>query len=89
LVTNLPAEARSKWLRVMEAKTPEEKIRAIQDFLSSVPKHKGTENLVYWAKRRLAELREEAEKQRKKSKGGGISFFLEKEGAGQVLLLGR
>ncbi|EHP70662.1 MAG: TGS domain-containing protein [Metallosphaera yellowstonensis] len=89
MVTNLPAEARSKWLRVMEAKTPEEKIRAIQDFLSSVPKHKGTENLVYWAKRRLAELREEAEKQRKKSKGGGISFFLEKEGAGQVLLLGR
>ncbi|MCH1771660.1 MULTISPECIES: TGS domain-containing protein [Metallosphaera] len=89
MVTNLPAEAKTKWLRVMDAKTPEEKIKAIQDFLSSVPKHKGTENLVYWAKRRLSELREESEKQRRKSKGGGLSFFVEKEGAGQVLVLGR
>jgi Predicted GTPase len=63
----------------MEAKTPEEKIRAIQDFLSSVPKHKGTENLVYWAKRRLAELREEAEKQRKKSKGEASPFSLRRK----------
>ncbi|MEM0279307.1 MAG: TGS domain-containing protein [Metallosphaera sp.] len=89
MVTNLPAEAKTKWLRVMDAKTPEEKIKAIQDFLSSVPKHKGTENLVYWAKRRLSELREEAEKQRRKTKGGGFSFFIEKEGAGQVLVLGK
>ncbi|ARM75135.1 TGS domain-containing protein [Acidianus manzaensis] len=89
MVTNLPAEAKAKWIKVMDAKTPEEKIKAIQDFLSYVPKHKGTENLVYWAKRRLAELREESEKQRKKSKGGGYSFFIEKEGAGQVLVLGR
>nr|WP_216604206.1 TGS domain-containing protein [Acidianus sp. RZ1] len=73
----------------MDAKTPEEKIKAIQEFLSYVPKHKGTENLVYWAKRRLAELKEESEKQRKKSKSGGVSFFVEKEGAGQVVVLGR
>jgi len=67
MVTNLPAEAKVKWLRVMDAKTTDEKIRAIQDFLSSVPKHKGTENLVYWARRRLAELREETEKQKGKN----------------------
>jgi len=89
LVTNLPAEAKAKWMRVMDAKTPEEKIKAIQDFLSYVPKHKGTENLVYWAKRRLSELKEEAEKE--KRKGGGkrsFSIFVEKAGAGQVVLLG-
>jgi ribosome-interacting GTPase 1 len=89
LVTNLPAEAKAKWMKVMDAKTPEEKIKAIQDFLSYVPKHKGTENLVYWAKRRLAELKEEAEKE--KRKGGGkrsFSIFVEKAGAGQVVLLG-
>lgn len=90
MVTNLPAEAKAKWIKVMEAKTPEEKIRAIQEFLSAVPKHKGTENLLYWARRRLAELKEEAEKERKKSKGGGgYSFFVEKEGAGQIVVLGR
>ncbi len=88
MVTNLPAEAKVKWLRVMDAKTTDEKIRAIQDFLSSVPKHKGTENLVYWARRRLAELREETEKQKRK-KSASTSFFIEKEGAGQVLVLGR
>jgi ribosome-interacting GTPase 1 len=88
MVTNLPAEAKAKWLKVMDAKTPEEKIKAIQEFLSSVPKHKGTENLVYWARRRLAELREESERQRKK-KSGSFSFFVEKEGAGQIIVLGR
>ncbi len=88
MVTNLPAEAKAKWLKVMDAKTPEEKIKAIQDFLSYVPKHKGTENLVYWAKRRLAELREESERQKKK-KSGSFSFFVEKEGAGQIIVLGR
>ncbi|BAB65515.1 TGS domain-containing protein [Sulfurisphaera tokodaii] len=90
MVTNLPAEAKAKWLKYMDAKTTEEKIKALQEFLSAVPKHKGTENLVYWAKRRLAELKEEAQLEKKKSSslGKGLQFFIEKEGAGQVVLLG-
>ncbi|MCQ4350226.1 MAG: TGS domain-containing protein [Sulfolobales archaeon] len=90
MVTNLPAEAKAKWLKYMEAKTTEEKIKALEEFLSAVPKHKGTENLVYWAKRRLAELKEEAELQKRKSRstGRGPQFIIEKEGAGQVLLVG-
>lgn len=88
MVTNLPAEAKAKWIKVMDAKTPEEKMKAIQEFLSAVPKHKGTENLVMWARRRMAELREESELSHRKSGGSGRSFFVEKEGAGQVILLG-
>ncbi|AAK42533.1 TGS domain-containing protein [Saccharolobus solfataricus] len=87
MVTNLPAEAKAKWLKVMDAKTPEEKFQALQEFLKEVPKHKGTENLVYWAKRRMAELREEMEV-RKSKKSGGFSLFVEKEGAGQAILIG-
>lgn len=87
MVTNLPAEAKAKWLKVMDAKTPEEKLQALQEFLKEVPKHKGTENLVYWAKRRMAELREEIEI-RKTKKPGGFSLFVEKEGAGQAILIG-
>lgn len=87
MVTNLPAEARAKWVKVMEAKTPEEKLRALQEFLSAVPKHKGTENLVQWARRRMAELREEIEEQRRRRRGG-VSFFVEKEGAAQLVLVG-
>ncbi|MCY0859118.1 MAG: TGS domain-containing protein [Sulfolobaceae archaeon] len=90
MVTNLPAEAKAKWLKYMDAKTPEEKLKALQEFLSAVPKHKGTENLVYWAKRRMAELKEEVEREKRKGGkgGGGLQYFIEKTGAGQVVLLG-
>ncbi len=86
---NLTAEAKSKLAKYSEAKTVEEKIKALEEFLSVAPKHKGAENLLLWAKRRLAELREEAEAQRRKrSGGGGPRFFVEKAGAGQVVMLG-
>ncbi len=86
---NLPAEARAKLAKYSEAKTIEEKIRALEEFLSAVPKHKGTENLLLWARRRLAELREELERRRsKRSGGGGPRFFVEKSGAAQVVVIG-
>ncbi len=88
MVTNLPAEARAKWIKVMEAKTIEEKIRALEEFLSAVPKHKGTANLRLWATRRLAELREELEERRRRRSGKGVSFFVEKEGAAQIVVAG-
>jgi len=86
---NLPPEAKAKWIKVMEARTVEEKIRALQEFISAVPKHKGTENLLYWARRRLAELKEELEERRRKRTGHrGPSFFIEKEGAAQIVMIG-
>ena len=89
MVTNLPAEAKAKFVKYMEAKTPEEKLRALEEFLSAVPKHKGTENLVRWIRKRMAELREEIEEQKRKRSGGKApSFFIEKEGAAQIVLLG-
>ncbi len=89
MVTNLPAEAKAKWVKYSDARTPEEKLKALQEFLSTIPKHKGTENLVYWVRRRMAELREEIEDRRaKRVGGGGPSFFIEKEGAAQVAILG-
>ncbi|MEM1638894.1 MAG: TGS domain-containing protein [Desulfurococcaceae archaeon] len=86
--TNLPAEAKAKWIKVMEARTIEDKIRALEDFLSSVPKHKGTERLREWATKRLAELREELEERKKKKAGARSSFFIEKEGDVQIAVVG-
>ena len=87
--TNLPAEARARWLKYLEARTREEKLRALQEFLSAVPKHKGTENLRAWARRKIAELREEIEERRARRSGRGPpSFFIEKEGAAQVVIIG-
>ncbi|MGC9071839.1 MAG: GTPase [Acidilobus sp.] len=89
MVTNLPAEAAAKLNKYSEARTTEEKIRALEEFLSSVPKHKGTEKLRLWATRRLAELREELERERARRLGGSRpSMFVEKEGAGQIVLVG-
>ncbi|GAB6947419.1 TGS domain-containing protein [Vulcanisaeta sp. JCM 16161] len=89
---NLPPEAKAKWLKVMEAKTPEEKLKALEEFLSAVPKHKGTENLVHWARRRMAQLRREIEERRVKERslrsGGGANIYVEKEGDAQVVIIG-
>lgn len=86
---NLPPDARAKWLKVMEARTKEEKLQALMEFLSAVPKHKGTEKLVMQVRRQIARLREEIEQEKAKRKGGGgPSFFIEKEGDVQLVLLG-
>lgn len=88
MVTNLPAEAKAKWIKVIEAKTPEEKLRALEEFLSAVPKHKGTEKLIGRIRRQMAVLRREIEEKRKRKAGKGPKFFVEKEGAAQIIILG-
>jgi len=86
---NLSPEAQAKLAKYSEAKTLEEKIRALEEFLSVAPKHKGAENLLLWARKRLAELREELEeRKRKKTGGGGPRIFVEKEGAAQIAVIG-
>jgi len=76
-------------LKVMEARTKEEKLQALMEFLSAVPKHKGTEKLVMQVRRQIARLREEIEQEKAKRRGGGgPSFFVEKEGDVQLVLLG-
>ncbi|HHU76179.1 MAG TPA: TGS domain-containing protein [Firmicutes bacterium] len=69
-----------------KASTPEEKIEALQEMLAVIPKHKGTEKLQAELKRRLSKLRDEGEK---KSKGSTYNpFYVEKQGAGQVVIVG-
>ncbi|RLF15926.1 MAG: GTP-binding protein [Thermoprotei archaeon] len=85
---NLPAEAKAKWLKVMEAKTPEEKLRALQEFLAAVPKHKGTEKLIKMIRRKMAILRREIEESRRKKVGRRSSFFIRREGDIQVVIIG-
>lgn len=86
---NLPAEAKHKWSEVATAKTPQEKIEKLEEFLSLVPKHKGTERLRGQAKRQMALLRKEIiERKQRKIGKGGPKFFLEKEGAAQIVILG-
>ncbi len=88
--TNLPAESKAKWARAQDARDPKEKMELLQEFLSTVPKHKHTEKLRAQTKHKIAVLRRELEEQkaRKSARKGGRSFFIGKEGAAQTALIG-
>jgi len=87
--TNLPAEAKHKWSEVSAARTAQQKLQLLQEFLSLVPKHKGTGRLRAQVKRQMATLRKEiAEKKQRRVGKGGPRFFIEKEGAAQIVILG-
>ena len=86
---NLPAEAKHKWAEVSAAKNPRKKLQLMQEFLSLVPKHKGTAKLCAQVQKQMAALRREIEeKTRRKVGRGGPKFFIETEGAAQIALIG-
>ena len=87
--TNLPPDARKKWAEVEATKNPKDKLVRMGEFLSLVPKHKGTLKLRGQMKKQMAVMRREMEeKKRKKAGRSGPKFFIEKEGAAQIALLG-
>lgn len=83
---NLPPEYFAAEKRFKEAATPQERIAALEELISTVPKHKGTDKLRADLRRRLAQLREEAA--RRKKSGKGDLYTVEKQGAAQVALAG-
>ena len=86
---NLPPDARKKWAEVEATRNPRERIQRMGEFLSLVPKHKGTLKLRGQVKKQMAVLRREIEeKKRKKAGRSGPKLFLEKEGAAQIALVG-
>ncbi len=78
----LEAEAKFK-----QAKTTDEKIKALEVMMAVIPKHKGTEKLRGQLKSRMAKLKEEL--RRKPTIGKAEqAFFIKREGSAQALLLG-
>jgi uncharacterized protein len=69
------------------AGSPEAKVKALQEMLAIIPKHKGTERLQGDIKKKIARLKEEGKK-KKQTSGGFNPFGVEKQGAGQVVLAG-
>src|SRR6266849_6075747 len=70
------------------ATTLQDKLTALEEMLATIPKHKGTDRMQGDLKRRIAKLRDQMQRQ-KKSGGRGRPFYhVEREGAGQVVLVG-
>lgn len=69
-----------------KAASIEEKIAALEEMLAVIPKHKGTEKLQADLKKRLSKLREEGA--RKSTAKRFDPYNIERQGAGQVMVLG-
>ena len=73
--------------RFKAATTSEEKLAALEEMMATIPRHKGTEKMQAELKRRISKLR--TEQTRKPVSRAGIIHRIDKEGAGQVALVGQ
>jgi hypothetical protein len=82
---NLTPEYRNADEVFRQAKTDEDRLLALEEMLSTIPKHKGTEKMQADIKHRIAKI-----KLAKEQKGGkkGFSYHIPTEGSGQVALVG-
>jgi len=85
--TNLPPEYYEVDKHYRAAETLSERISLLEELLSTIPKHKGTEHLRGDLKARLARLKAEKQGQ-KSSPHHASSFHIAREGAGQVVIIG-
>ena len=85
--TNLPPQYFEAEKAYRQAKSPAEKVEALETMLAVMPKHKGTDHLKADLRARIAKLTQEAQRQ-----GGGAQrvqlYEVRKEGAGQAALVG-
>src|SRR5579883_2524962 len=72
--------------RFKQAETVPDKIAALEEMMSTIPRHKGTEKLQAELKKKMSGLRKEAETAKKGGKRE--SFIVEREGARQLALVG-
>jgi small GTP-binding protein len=84
---NLPPQALEAERRYRAAKSVTEKIARLEEFISTIPKHKGTDKLRADLRRRLSKLKAASEKQKDVSKQVSV-YHIDKEGAGQVVVVG-
>jgi ribosome-interacting GTPase 1 len=83
---NLPPQYYEAEKEYRRARTPAEKLEALETMLAIMPKHKGTDHLRGDLRARMAALTQQAERQ-----GGAARatpYVVRREGAGQVALVG-
>jgi len=83
---NLPPQYFEAEKRLRSAKDPEEKIAALEEMLAIMPHHKGTDKLHAALRQKIAKFSQEAERKLATARRAG--FYITREGAGQVMLVG-
>ena len=82
---NLTADYKAAEQKYREARTPKDKLEALQEMLRTIPKHKGTDHMQADIKKRISAMKKESGKKSVKSIH---SLYVKPEGLGQVFLLG-
>lgn len=85
--TNLPPEYFDIEKRFRQAKSNPEKIACLEEMLSVIPKHKGTDHLRADYRRQLSKLKADAQSSKKTTSHQRL-FHIAREGAAQVILVG-
>ena len=91
MTTNVSVEYGLAMTKYETARTPEEKLAALLEMQSYVPKHKGAERMRSDLNKKIAELKSDLERQKSsgaKKGAGGSAMFVKKEGTGQVVIAG-
>ena len=83
---NLPPQYFESEKRFRSAREPEEKIAALEAMLAIMPRHKGTDKIHAMLRQKIARFTQEAERKYATARRAG--FYISKEGAGQVMLVG-
>jgi len=84
---NLPPHYFEAEKRYREAKSPEEKVRALEEMLTIMPKHKGTDKLRASLTSKIAKFKALAQ-QKKSTSRRDAAYAIEKEGALQIACIG-
>ncbi len=86
--TNLPPEYFEAEKRFKETSDPKEKVERLEELISTIPKHKGTDKLRGDLRRKLSKLKDAAAKSRRAGSRADPAYQIEREGAGQAILIG-
>jgi small GTP-binding protein len=85
--TNLPPEYFEAERKFRAAESIPAKIQCLEELLSTIPKHKGTDHLRADLRRKLAKLKSEQHKSKNIGKHDS-EYHIEKEGSGRIVLTG-
>jgi small GTP-binding protein len=88
MAVNLTPQYHEAEAEYKKAQTAEERLAALKKMWIEVPKHKASEKLQAELKKKMSDLKEEVEREKKSPKKAGVSYKIPRQGAGQYVILG-
>jgi small GTP-binding protein len=85
---NLTPQYQEAEKRFKQATTVEDRMAALEEMMATIPKHKGTEKLQADLRKKMSQLRKDAEQENKKGGGRSTIHVVERQGARQLALAG-